>query len=390
MVDRYGYAKITGILDLSDFKRSTDINVVFRNVEMASVSPYSGKFAGRRIKSGKLSTDLKYRIQDRKLVGDNQIIVENLVLGERVESPNAVHLPLDLAIALLSDSDGRINLGLPVSGDLSNPQFEVWPLIWKGIGNIITKAVTAPFRALGSLFGGENKKLDAVEFEPGMTVLLPPEKEKLKKVSDALQQKPQLKLVLLGRYSPELDGMELKQRSVRRAVAAKNGIKLNPDEDPGPLDLDDSGTRHALEKMFAERFGSPALDELGQAVKEGKIQPRPVQDESEQKAKKAKKRGVFSRMLHSVKIYKIVPGAKSLDQLHILTGELYARLVESESIDEKILVQLAANRSVAISNELQGANNVPAERIVTRDPEPLADEPGLSAALSLDVMAVSH
>jgi len=65
-VDRYGLAKIDGALDLSDYKRSTDMTVVFRNVEMSSITPYSGKFAGRTIKSGKLSTDLKYRIKETR------------------------------------------------------------------------------------------------------------------------------------------------------------------------------------------------------------------------------------------------------------------------------------------------------------------------------------
>ncbi len=201
-VDQYGMVKISGALDINDFKRSTDISVVFRNVEMANISPYSGKFAGRRIKSGKLSLDLKYQIQTMKLVGDNKIIVDNLVLGEKVDSPDSMNLPLDLAIALLADSNGRIDLGLPVSGELNDPQFSIGPIIWKAFVNIITKAVTAPFRALGSLLGEGAEKFDAVEFDPGKAELLPPEKEKLKKMADALQKKPQLKLVVQGQYQP--------------------------------------------------------------------------------------------------------------------------------------------------------------------------------------------
>lgn len=389
LVDQYGVAKVSGIVDLGDFKRSSDINVVFKNVEMANISPYSGKFAGRRINSGKLSMDLKYKIQDHQLVGDNKVIVENLVLGERVESPDAVNLPLDLAITLLSDSNGRIDLGLPVSGDLNNPQFEVWPLVWKVFVNVLTKAVTAPFRALGALFGAGTEKLEAVEFEPGKTVIPPPEKEKLKKISDVLQKKPQLKLVVQGRYSPEIDGMEIKKLNVRRELNKKMGIKSKTEEDLGPVDLDDSGTRRALEKLYVERFGSKNRDELDRAVKEGKIKPRFAQDESEQKSKK-EKGNIFSKAMRSVKFYKVVPGAKSPDQEQIMAAEMYALLVENESIDEKVLLQLAASRSAAVGDELQKVLGVPADRIGTKDPEPLADEPGVSAGLSVDVVSGSQ
>ncbi len=388
LVDRYGTAKVLGTVDLGDFKRSSDVNVVFKNVEMSSVSPYSGKFAGRRIKSGKISMDLNYKIQDHQLVGDNKIIVDNLVLGERVDSPDAVNLPLDLAITLLSDSNGRIDLGLPVSGDLDNPQFAVWPLVWKVFVNVMTKAATAPFRALGALFGEGTEKLESVEFEPGKTVIPPPEKEKLKKVSDVLQKKPQLKLVLQGRYSPEIDGIEMKKLKLRRALNEKMGIKSNAEEDLGPIDLEDSGTRRALEKIYVERFGSKNRDELDRAVKEGTIQPRVIQDESEQKSKK-KKKNIFSRTMSSVKFYKVVPGAKSPDQQQIMAAEMYYRLVENESLDEKVLVQLATSRSAAVSEELLKVVGVPADRIDTKEPEPLADEPGVSAGLSVDVISGS-
>ena len=153
-VDQYGMAKISGKINVFHPEKSTDISLVFKNVEMTKLTPYSGKFAGRRITSGKLSTDLKYRIQDGKLLGDNQIIVDNLTLGEHVDSPDAVNLPLDLAIALLKDSSGRIDIGLPVSGDLNDPQFSYGQLVWKALVNLLTKIVTSPFRALGSLFGG--------------------------------------------------------------------------------------------------------------------------------------------------------------------------------------------------------------------------------------------
>lgn len=386
-VDQYGTAKISGALDINDFKRSTDITMVFRNVEMANISPYSGKFAGRRIKSGKLSLDLKYQIQTNKLVGDNKIIVDNLVLGEKVDSPDATNLPLDLAVALLADSNGRIDLGLPVSGELNDPQFSIGPIIWKAFVNIIIKAVTAPFRALGSLLGEGAEKFNAVEFDPGKAELLPPEKEKLKKMADALQKKPQLRLVIQGQYSPEIDGLELKQLNVGRAVLALMGVQPKPDEDLGPLDFGDSKVRGALEKLFTERFGPKALDELERGVKQGEIKPRATQEETGVDKETKKKRKGFARLWSSTKLYKIVPGAMSPDQSDVLAGEMFARLVESDPNPDEALSQLAGNRAQAIMAELQSTNAVPADRLQKADVQPLADEAGVSAKLSLDAVA---
>ena len=159
-VDDYGLARAVGQVDPFDPTGFTEIRLNFRNLEMTRLTPYSATFAGRRIDSGKLSLDLEYNIRKRQLDSKNQVVIDKLVLGERVQSPTAKDLPLDLAIALLEDSDGRIDLGLPITGSLDDPQFSYGALVWKVIGNVLTKIVTAPFRALGALFGGGDEKLD--------------------------------------------------------------------------------------------------------------------------------------------------------------------------------------------------------------------------------------
>ncbi len=149
-VDEYGLARAVGQIDPFDPTGFTDIKVVFRNVEMTTLTPYSATFAGRKIESGKLSLDLEYKIKERQLAGDNRIVMDQLTLGERVQSPTAMNLPLDLALAILKDADGKIDLGLPVSGSLDDPQFSYGQIVWKAIVNVVTKIVSAPFRALGS------------------------------------------------------------------------------------------------------------------------------------------------------------------------------------------------------------------------------------------------
>src|SRR4029077_14477171 len=197
---------------------------------MVPASPYSMKFAGYKIAEGKISLDLQYKVRNSQLEGTNQIVIDKLTLGERVESPDALKLPLELAIAILKDSDGRIDLGVPVSGNTNDPQFSYGAVIWKAIGNVLTKIVTAPFRALGGMFGMSGEKLEAIDFDPGSDRLLPPEREKLKQVAQVLSKRPQLKLSVPGQYSEAADGAALKSRAVRVEIARRTGIKLDSDE----------------------------------------------------------------------------------------------------------------------------------------------------------------
>ena len=334
LVDEYGTAKIDGELNTSDPKAFTNISVVFRNVEMTRLTPYSGRFAGRKIDSGKLSVDLKYLIQKAQLAGENQIVVERLTLGEKLPSPDAVNLPLDLAIALMEDSNGVIDIGLPVKGDLDSPEFSYGHLIWKAIANLITKIVTSPFRALAALLpGGSEETLNVVAFEPGRPDVPPPEREKLAKLAGALQKRPQLKLVVEGRYNPETDLAELRMASLRRTLAARQGQKLDPGEDPGPVDYSSPETGKALEAIFTERFGSDALKAI-------KTDLKATEDKTKKEAAAEGKTAAPESEVRD-------PGQ--------LAKILFARLAEAEPMGEPELAKLADARAQAIVSELSEA-----------------------------------
>jgi hypothetical protein len=373
-VDQFGMAKIKGDLRPNDFKNYSDLNLVFRNIELKNMSPYSGKFAGRMIQSGKFSADLKYTIKEGKMIGDNKIIIDNFVLGEQVDEPGATNLPLDLAIALLKDSNGRIDIGLPVTGDLNDPQFSLGPLIWTVVKNLITKAVTAPFHLLGSLFGGDTEKFDAVEFDPGSAELLPPEKEKLLKIADALKNRPQLKLVIQGRYNPDIDGLELKDLSIRRTIATRLGIKPEPGVGPAPLDFGDSRTQSALEKLYEERFGRDALHDLDKGIRDGTIKAR------------AGAEAAAPEKDEGLKLYMFIPGGRSPEQKIVWAKELNSRLVEGEKVVEQTYQQLARDRAQAIAANLEGEAQVSKDRVSSKDPEALSGDDHPSASLSLDVL----
>lgn len=248
-VDEFGAAKIRGSLQPFQATQFTDVKLAFTNLEMNKLTPYSGKFAGRRIDSGKLSVDLEYKIKQRQLAGENKFVINKLVLGERVESKDAADLPLDLAIAILEDSDGVIDLDLPISGSLDDPQFSYGSIVWKAIKNVLTKIVTAPFRALGKLFGGSGENLDAIVFEAGQTKLSPPEQEKIKSVSQALGKRLGLALSIAPSYDASLDKRALQELALRRKVADEMGITTEAGQQPGPIDLTNPKVQKAIDSL---------------------------------------------------------------------------------------------------------------------------------------------
>lgn len=208
-VNAYGYTKITGFIDHENIQELTDVNMIFKNIAIEDLSAYSGKFVGRSLKEGKLNLDLKYNIKRANLEAQNDIIIQDIQLGRKIKSDTAMDLPLELAIALLEDSDGKIDLKIPISGDLKNPQFQIAPLVWKTLGNLIVKAVSAPFKFLASLLGIQEDEIKMVEFEFGKYALLPSEKETLDNLLQIIQKRPTLMLTLEPSYDKEKDTQAL-------------------------------------------------------------------------------------------------------------------------------------------------------------------------------------
>ena len=256
-VDQYGSARIRGVINPFAPRTRTAVTMSFRNLEMKSLTPYAAKFAGYPIESGKLSADLRYRVRDSQLVGDNKLVIDSLVLGERVEGAQAPDLPVDLAIALLTDARGRIELGLPVRGDLSDPEFSFAQLAGKVLGNLLERMASAPFRLLGSLLGGGGERdLDGILFEPGSARLAPPQQENAAALAKALAARPQISLAVHGGYDSEADTAALRGLALRRELVKRSGFRLRPDEDPGSLDPSDPRTRQAMETLYIEHGGT--------------------------------------------------------------------------------------------------------------------------------------
>ena len=216
-VDRYAPVTIKGAVNPFDPMASLDIATSFKRVELTTLTPYSGKFAGYRIRKGRLNLDLHYLITKGQLKAENKVVVEQLQLGEKVDSPDAVSLPLKLAIALLKDVDGKISIELPVTGDLNNPQFSVMPIVWQTLRNLIVKAAAAPFKLIGGLVsGGGSQDLGTVSFAPGSSDLSKDAEEALIKLSQALKERPALRLEIEGTAAASSDGPLIAEQRLER------------------------------------------------------------------------------------------------------------------------------------------------------------------------------
>jgi len=254
-----------------------------------------------------------------------------------------MNLPLDLALALLKDADGKIDLGLPVSGDIDNPQFSYGQVILKALVNLFTKIVTAPFAIIGRLIGGKSENLDSVGFEPGSVTIPPPEREKLKRIAEALKKRPNLRVEVQGCFHAKADGDAMTSLSLRRSIAGLAEIQLKPDEDPGPMDFTDLKSKKAMEVLYGERFSPDALGQLRKQMKE------PAPEKKQQ------------------------PQAKEADADLELYQKLYDRLFETEPLEEAKIAEVARQRTDANLQELTGPGGLEASRISALEPAAAQD-----------------
>jgi uncharacterized protein involved in outer membrane biogenesis len=219
-VDKYSPLQIEGEVNLLSAALYTDIKLSFKELDLTIVNPYSGHFAGYRIDKGKLSVEVSYKVDHRKLEAAQHFVIDQLELGDRVESPDAVHLPLKIAVALLRDRNGVIDLNLPMTGSLDDPKFSIWPIIWKVLVNVIVKAATAPFALLGHLFGG-GEHMNIIEFAPGSAELDPPAKNQLASLVKGMQERPQLKLDVPIVYSTTIDRPKMAAQRLHQELLAR-------------------------------------------------------------------------------------------------------------------------------------------------------------------------
>lgn len=237
-----------------------DLKASVKGMELAPLTPYSGKYVGYGIEKGKLSFDVAYKLENRQLTAQNRLVLDQLTFGGKIESPTATKLPVLLAVSLLKDRHGVIDVNLPIGGSLDDPQFSVGGLIVRVIVNLLTKAVTAPFALLGSMFGG-GEELSFVEFDVGRAALSKDAEEKLEKLSKALSDRPALKLEITGHADPARDLDGLRRVSIERKVKAlklRDLVKKDESVDPATVTVTPAEYPALLKRVYSdEKFPKP-------------------------------------------------------------------------------------------------------------------------------------
>ncbi|MEH6357972.1 MAG: DUF748 domain-containing protein [Pseudomonadales bacterium] len=347
-VDEFGLSRISGAINLLDPLHRTDITVEFRNLLMSSLSPYTIQFAGREIAEGRLNLELKYDIDKSQLQASNKVVVSDLELGAKVDHPDAASLPLGLAMALLKDSNGIIDLSLPIKGDIDDPEFRIGGIIWQAFSGLIIKAVTAPFQLLGSLIGVESDDFGEFQFLAGRSDLTPPELEKVAQLKEALLKRPKLNIEISGAVDPEIDRPALKYSELRSALIVKLGDEAAELES---VDILDERLFKPLKILFEERFPDIALKTIRN---ENKVPPA---DDPE--------------------------GRLSLDKL-AYAADLRDRLLETVKITEEKLTALAQARAETIKAAFL-VNEFDAGRVEVVETEEVESEDGQWVKFELGV-----
>ena len=217
VVGKNGFAQITAKLFPFELKQNTDIKLDFKDIDLTDITPYSGQFVGYKIKKGKLNLNLNYSVVDSKLNGSNFINFDSLTLGEKVDSKDAVNLPLSLAISILSDQNNQINIDLPVEGNLDDPDFKYGGVIWAAVKKLFADITLAPFRFLGNALGLGSKDLSSIDFLAGSSELISSEVPKIADFIKLTGSKPKMKLSITPTYS-KLDESFYKNKKLDQKI----------------------------------------------------------------------------------------------------------------------------------------------------------------------------
>ena len=252
-VDRYAPVKIDGQINYFAARSYTDVRMNFQNMELTTFSPYSGKFAGYRIDKGKLNVDLHYNIDGAKLHATHHVVIAQLQLGDKVDSADAVKLPVKLIVALLKDRHGVIDMPIEIDGSLDDPKFKVWPVIWHIVHNLLVKVATAPFSALGKLVGGGGEELSYVDFAPGQAGLDDAGRQKLTALAKALAERPAVNLEIPMIVDPSADRPALIEARFSSDLATAQAEAPPPKSRKPPTPL--AVRRAALERLYEKLTG---------------------------------------------------------------------------------------------------------------------------------------
>jgi len=259
-VEGHAPVSITGRIQPLKDHMYADLAFDFKQVDLTAASPYSGRYVGRTISRGKLSVKTTYHIENDTFKADHDILIDQFNFGRKVQSPDDLGLPVDLAVALLKDRRGQIHINLPVSGHMDDPEISIGGIVLQALANLIVKAATSPFDLLGSMFGGED--IDHLAFQPGSTGLTPETTAKLDALTKILYERPALQLEISGYADPQGDTPAAAEILFQNKLRAQKALQL-ADQGQSNLPLADIAIapeefEDLLQKAYkAENFKKP-------------------------------------------------------------------------------------------------------------------------------------
>ncbi|AQV98644.1 2OG-Fe(II) oxygenase [Cupriavidus necator] len=332
-IDDDAPVNISGKLNPLGEQLFLDIAAKASGVELTRLTPYAAKYAGYPITKGKLTVDVAYKIENGKLDARNHLFLDQLTFGDRVDSPDATKLPVLLAVSLLKDRNGVIDVNLPVSGSLSDPEFSIGGVIVRVIVNLLAKAITSPFSLIASAFGGGGEELGYVEFAPGTATLTPAAKDKIAKLGQALNDRPSLRLEISGRIDPATD-----EAGARRAW----------------LDARVAEQKRRDQRASAQAGGEAGEDEAGEQGAEVKVSKAEYPKYLEQVYKRTSMK----------KPRNFVGFAKSLPP-----EEMEKLLMANATVTDADLKRLAEQRALVVKQSLEREGKVPESRLFLTAPK---------------------
>jgi uncharacterized protein involved in outer membrane biogenesis len=367
-VDETGYVKAGGTLRLADPMAASEISVEFRSIEMPTLTPYFAEFAGYRIRQGVLDLDVRYTVSDRRLLGNHRVLARDLNLGDKVDGSKAAPLPIRLAVALLKDKDGRINLDVPIEGTVDSPEFAYRKVFWAAVRTILGNAVKAPFRALGRLFGRDEDDLELVEFDPGRSDLLPAEQATLGRIAEQIAQRRDLTISVEGRFDPVADTDALKRAKLEKLIESRRDTAAAAAAAAGGSTLET-----ILEGLFVEQFSADALQAERQRFTQAPAAGAPAAGAqpaatAPPAAVTAPPQGASASSQPPDAATPATPAPAAAFDAAGFYESLRAKLLEAQSVTPADLSTLATARSASIVAVLTGSGTVEAARVSTSEP----------------------
>jgi len=327
-IEEYGKMKVKGKINPLSGDLYTDLNVIFDKIELASMTPYSGRYVGYSIDKGKLSLNLNYKIAKNALDAKNHLVLDQFTLGKKIKSDEAIDLPLKLALALFTDKDGVIDIKLPITGDMNSPDFAIGGILMKTFVNLITKAVTSPFSMVANLVAGDPDKLKSVDFAAGDATLSSSNKEQLTTLAEVLKDRPKLALEIRPYVDKQEDTLALQQHKID-SLLKQSGID-NSIEPQQRITL--------IEGLLPKFNGSNELNELKSAMQDALV----AIDQDPNKAEKQQliKDNYEQSLKNTLKEKQLVSELELTELAQRRLNAIKTQLIQREKVEDKQIFAL--------------------------------------------------